>query len=213
MNAFHHLQHLVIRALDMLYDDVYQKLCTELYRYISQSPGALVFDGWEDVNGKPIINILLRTESIDTSKSTIYFLKTVYPADKSLNAMEYKSQVDDVLTEFGIADKICAITTETTSSCRNARKLCQEHHKNVVSVNDQPHIIDLAMQDIGKIKWISSVISKVCKVNSTVHRYSKLKARFEHVQSKCNDIFDKHSKLHKQKQISISDFHMEGLHL
>lgn len=143
----------------------------------SQCRGTLVFDGWEDVNGIPVIHLLLLTESIHTSNSTIDFLKTVYPREKLNTSDLYISLIENALKYFKADENICAMTSCYASICRIVRHKYQDRHKSVAVINDQAHIADFLMDAVDKLPWVQYVIKK-CQLNSTAPRFSNLKVSF-----------------------------------
>lgn len=136
--------------------------------------GTLVFDGWEDNKKRSVFNVLLKTESHIDSNRKIFFLKSLFTDHKSMTAVRYQSEVEGIMKEFGGHRNICAITTDNTSACVNARKIYQRKYAGIVSVGDQPHIVDLAMKDIGKIQWIKDAIKSVATISTELHKYPKL---------------------------------------
>lgn len=185
--------------LGKLYCKTLATVKNEIQKCLSHSMGTIIFDGWDDVNSAPVINVLLRTEPNGSMRSRVFFLRTIYPGHKSMTASQYYREIETVLTDFCSFSNICAITSDNTSACRNARALCEANNDGVVSVNDQAHIADLLMEDIGKIPWIKAVIDKVAAVNADLHRHRKMKVLFTEEQVKWNSLYEKRMLTVKKK--------------
>lgn len=50
--------------------------------------GNLIFDGWDDINSEPVVNVLLRTESTLKSERRYFFLESLYPGMTSMTAKQ-----------------------------------------------------------------------------------------------------------------------------
>lgn len=163
----------------------------EISKALKQSYGTIVFDGWENIHRQSVINVLLRTEAVANNESNIYFLRSIFPGKKKMTALEYQKEVESIMNAFGGHDKICAVTTDNTSSCKNARKLYQEKHKGVVGVNDQAHIADLLLKDLYKsLPWFAEIIDKVTTLNGDLLSHPKLRACYEELMADWNRNYD-----------------------
>lgn len=141
--------------------------------------GTLLFDVWEDVTGSSIVNILSKTESGGTSR-VIFFLKSFFIGTRSMNAEEYQEEVEKCISEFVPNPKkahysICCIVSDKTVVCIKVHINYSKNHRGVVSINDTNHLIDLLMEDVGKLDWISEVINAVTTIFTCFYQKKKFR--------------------------------------
>ena len=61
------------RMLNTFYDDTKKSVTEKINVGLNNGYGTLLFDGWEDVNSMPVVNVLLRTETASKSGQTTFF--------------------------------------------------------------------------------------------------------------------------------------------
>lgn len=78
------------KYLDDFFLHVRSNFRDSLQASLKEGYGTIVFDGWEDVNSSPVVNVLLQTESTVNTGRMTYFLKTLYPGYNTMTAADYK---------------------------------------------------------------------------------------------------------------------------
>ena len=123
--------------------------------------GTIVFDGWSDSTYATFWNVLLRTEASGLrSVRKIFFLESVFTSDEKVGADGYVPILEEVMGKFG-GMRICAVTSDSAQCCQNARKALTRKYPKLVGVQDQAHVANLCMQDIGNIPWVKQVLGTV----------------------------------------------------
>lgn len=188
------------RLLSGKYLDEYNERITKnvkerMYTALESGYGTIVFDGWEDINASPVVNVLLHTEETVDRGKCVFFLKTLYPGSTTMTAEQYQLQVASVMEEFGGHNRVCAVTSDNTSACLIARKMYAEKYSQVVSVNDQAHVADLLMEDVAKLPWMAKVVKAVNSIASELHRHRKLTEKYRQVMEEYNEQKAKTNKL------------------
>lgn len=95
-----------------------------------------------------------------------------------MTATKYQAELEVVMNEFEEHAKICTVTCFDNESCLNSRCYHVETFHGVVGVDDQLHMADLLINDVGKIALIQEVNEKVDTISSDLHRHRKLKEHF-----------------------------------
>lgn len=78
------------------------------------------------------------------------------------------------MNKWGGHCRICAVTSENTVACLNAR-IYAEKYRGVVSVNDEAHVADQLIPDVGKLSWVRDILRLVSTVARVFQRHRKLK--------------------------------------
>lgn len=133
-----------------LYDDTLSRTKEMILSACAQSYGTVVFHGWDDVNSAPVFSVLLRIEPVSSNEADVLFFCNLYPGFQKMTADNYVEHIETVVSDFIGQDRICAVTSDNTRSCRNARTLYESAHEGLVRVNDQAHISDLFMKAMEK---------------------------------------------------------------
>ena len=138
----------------------------------------MLFGGWEDVKRQSVINVMIRIDSgMDVTERLPFIVGTEYCGTWRVKAREYVCIIEKVLSQFGLGNRICAITSDNTQACINAREMFASEHPGCFSINDQSHVADLLIENVSELEWIGTVIERVSHIVTIVHSHKKLKAR------------------------------------
>ena len=177
------------RKLNELYDSVLDRVCQRISSALATGFGTIIFDGWGDATSAPVVNVLLRTEAtgLRFGRRT-FFLESVYTSHERVGASGYIRILESVLQKFGGMDRICAVTSDSAQCCVNARNALTERYPKLVGVQDQAHVANLAMQDIGRLPWVKEILDTVAWVTAETRVKIKLRARIKEAIEKFNNI-------------------------
>ena len=95
-----------------------------------------------------------------------------------MDSSAYITVVENVIAKFGGMHRICAITSDSAQCCVNAKNAVMRAYPKLVGVQDQAHVADLLMKDVGSVGWIKEVLEKVSFTSKCVRGKKKLLARF-----------------------------------
>ncbi|PXF44360.1 hypothetical protein BWQ96_05880 [Gracilariopsis chorda] len=152
---------------------------------LSEGYATLVFDGWTDTCGASVVNVLLSLTGTQKVRRT-FFLRSIYTGSKSCDAALYAGLCQEAIAEYGDIQRVCAVVGDNTSSCIKAKELLFQKYTHLVSVQDQPHMANLLMQDIGDISWVKEVLSIVSTVIADLRNHPKLYSRFKDLKTAFN---------------------------
>ena len=65
-----------------------------------------------------------------------------------------------VIEEVGVKN-VVAIVTDSAASCKKAGALVNKVYPSIYWISCNSHILDLCLEDIGKMDWISLAINRV----------------------------------------------------
>ena len=94
--------------------------------------------------------------------------------------------VKETISEYLFGKSLAGVVTDNTGSVRNARETPARELGLVVSSQDQAHVADRLMGDIGNISWTCEVIQTVSLIGRTLRRCRKLRAKVLEIVSELN---------------------------
>lgn len=148
-------KHVGGKYLNTYYNRIHRLVVKNIEKALQAGFGTLVFDGWEDVNKCSVVNVMLKVETGIDSGRRIFFLDIIYTVHQRLTAEAYQSLVETTISKY-VPDHscICCVVSDNTSACAKSRKLYEERHPGVISVNDSTLIADFLMKELVKINWV-----------------------------------------------------------
>ena len=167
------------RYLDAYFGKTKRKVEAVVSKGLRKGYGTLIFDGWEDVTGASVVNILLRTDQGTDLTRKIIFLDSVFTGVERMDSDAYARLIEGVMSRFGGLSRICAVTSDSATACVNAKSAIMTAYPFVVSVPDQAHLADLLMKDIGKVPWVKHILDKVAVIAKETRGKRKLLARLK----------------------------------
>lgn len=75
-----------------------------------------MFDGSEDVNSAPVVNVLVRVMGPERRESRTFFLKTFHTGYYTCDDEYYLKLVDQVVEDFSLKEHLAGVVTENTGS-------------------------------------------------------------------------------------------------
>lgn len=168
------------RHLDNLYDKVLCRVTSRLDAALADGYGTLIFDGWADSTSASVVNVLLRVEG--PSDSTVlgtrrtFFLESFFTSYEKVDADAYVRLVEAAMEKFGGMGRICAVTSDSARCCQNARDSLTAKYPRLVGVQDQAHVANLLMQDVGRLGWVKTVLDRITAVTTETKQKVKLRA-------------------------------------
>jgi len=110
-------------------------------------------DGWSNTRNRPLLNLLMVTpkgekflESVDTSGDT---------KDANFIAQVVGKAIKDVGVEIMV--QVCM---DSAAVCKVACHKLEARFPHITFTPCTPHCLDLLLEDMGKLDWVSSVIAE-----------------------------------------------------
>lgn len=113
---------------------------------------SIVMDGWTDIRKRPLINIIV------TSSEGPFFLKAVDCSGKRKDASFQFELLREAIEDVG-PDSVVQVVTDAAAVCRSAGLLIQNKYQHIFWTPCCVHALNNALKDIGKIQWISDLVS------------------------------------------------------
>jgi hypothetical protein len=110
-------------------------------------------DGWSSVNNRPLQNLLV------CSGGESMFLKAVDMTGKIKDAANIAAVFNTAIEELG-PKNVVAVITDSAANCKAAGELIHLDNPNITWLPCAAHCLDLALEDIGKLEWVSSSIAQ-----------------------------------------------------
>ncbi|KAI0558956.1 hypothetical protein FGB62_176g08 [Gracilaria domingensis] len=127
------------------------RVLSELGNLLEEGFGTLTFDSSEDINGSPMTNVL------------------------RCNALYYAKIAKQIINEWIGMEKVAGIVTDNTGSVKSARETLTRYFQGVVASQDQAHVADLLMSDIGEVPWIRDVIQTISELVVLYRKHRRVK--------------------------------------
>lgn len=114
----------------------------------------ILSDGWTDIRRRHIINILV------SSCLGTYFLRAVDAGTdgQSITGMFIYTHIRQAIMDVGV-EHVVQVVTDNASNCRRMGEMLEDEFPTIVWTPCAAHCLDLMMEDIGKIDWISEVMA------------------------------------------------------
>lgn len=124
---------------------------------------SLCSDGWSDVHSHPLINFVLMMAGGQ------YFLGAVDASGVTKNGEYISAVMKKHIEKVGPGDIICVVT-DNASNCTSAGEFIESEWPHITWLGCIPHCLNLLMSDLGKLPWVSKVVSQVNKVSLSILR-------------------------------------------
>lgn len=106
-----------------------------------------------------------------------FYLSSVYSGTTRINAMYYHNCAYKVISEWFDIKILVGVVTDNTGNVKNALEMIMAEHFGVVTLQDQAHVADRLMEDIGEIQWIADTINAIVSISVHIRRFQKLKEK------------------------------------
>lgn len=114
---------------------------------------SIVIDGWQNIRGLGVINIIICTpEPI--------FYKSFETADEHVTGIYIQEELGDVIKDFG-EKRILAVVTDCGKNMIYAQKRIAETLPHIAQINCATHVMNLLINDLIKLPTLFAVISSV----------------------------------------------------
>lgn len=164
--------------MNELYTSVTDKVKTHITSDLKEGYGTIIFDGWGASTSASVVNVLLRTEGCSPNEGrSTYFLESAFSTDEKVGAEAYVRIVESFMEKYGGMERICGVTSDSAQCCRNAKRALTRKYHQLVGIQDQAHVANLCMQDIGDLPWIKAGLDRVEAVATVTKNKIKLRAR------------------------------------
>lgn len=112
----------------------------------------LLSDGWTDINGTPIINLILCTPSP-------IFYKSMTLGEESHTGENIYSVLKSVIKEVG-PNKIQAVVTDNAPNMKAAWELLKEDYPHLITYGCIAHSLNLLAKDFLKLQSVKQIIAQ-----------------------------------------------------
>lgn len=144
---------------------------------------SVLCDGWSDVKKRSVYNVL-----VSSCKGTV-FLKAIdasVPGTIVTGEFIYR-HIRQAIIEVGESN-VVQVITDNGSNCVSMGRMIEEEFPRIVWTPCASHSLDLLMEDIGKLEWVSIILMK-----------AKFLVKFVTKRPKVLSIYRAHSELELQK--------------
>lgn len=114
---------------------------------------SITSDGWSNVQNRPLLNILA------CSGGETMFLRAVDTSGQTKDASMIAGIICSMVEELGVEKVVCVIT-DSAANCKAAGDLITRQYPRITWMPCAAHCIDLVLEDIGKLDWVSTIIEK-----------------------------------------------------
>ena len=157
--------------LEETFTSVKSKMAVEIAsaKYVS-----ITTDAWTDINGQPVINVIVLTPKP-------IFLKAVYSKSNSHNA-EYLTEITAAaIREIG-AEKVVAVVTDNAAPNKLAWNNLEKTFRGLICIGCAAHWLNLLAKDILKISAFKEVVSQTIGMIKSFKNKHRLHCRLEEAQ-------------------------------
>ena len=142
----------VLTLLFFLLTDYIVSLLQPLMEHIKRSGGTLISDGWTNCQGQPLLNLI-----VQTSQGPVF----LFTKDSSMEikSAEYIASVlKEALEQVG-SENINMVVTDSAANCKAAGSMLEEKFPHLTWAPCAAHVLDLLMEDIGRMDKVKSQIA------------------------------------------------------
>ncbi|XP_057848458.2 uncharacterized protein LOC131058955 [Cryptomeria japonica] len=116
----------------------------------------ILCDGWST-----IINFLV------ACKENVVFLKSVDASSKVKNAKTLAGMLEHVVMEVGV-ENVVQIITDNAAAYVSAGGILQERHPTLFWTPCATHVLDLLLEDKGKLEWVTPVVEDARRITKYI---------------------------------------------
>lgn len=161
-------------------DSTYEEIVDEVKKKVDTAKFlAIQFDGWSNIRNEGVINVIITTPRP-------VFYKSIATTVESQTGEYLAQQISKIIEEVG-ASKILTVCTDSASANRLAWALLKEKYPHIFSYGCVAHILDLLLQDLGKIPAIQRLVTNTRTIVKEIKFSKKLLAKFTEIQRKDPD--------------------------
>ncbi len=135
------------------------------------SKATITSDGWSDIRNRPLLNLLMVTpkdkkflESVDTSGDT---------KDADFIVQVVGKAIEDVGAEI-----VVQVCMDSVAVCKDAGRKLEARFPHITFTPYTLHCLDLLLEDMGKLDWVSSVIAEARTTLKFITNHRKSLALF-----------------------------------
>ncbi|XP_057871822.2 uncharacterized protein LOC131078166 [Cryptomeria japonica] len=121
-------------------------------------------NGWTDGKNCTIINFLV------ACKENVVFLKSVDASSKVKNAETSAGMLEHVVMEVGV-ENVVQIITDNAAAYLSAGRIVQERHPTLFWTPCAAHVLDLLLEDIGKLEWVTLVVEDARRITKYIYNH------------------------------------------
>ncbi|KAH7425014.1 hypothetical protein KP509_11G036900 [Ceratopteris richardii] len=134
---------------------------------------SILSDGWSDIRHRHIINIMV------SSCLGTYFLKAIdcSRAGTRITGEFIFEHIKASIEEIGVQN-VVQVITDNASNCKRMGELVEAKFPSIVWSPCAAHCLDLLIEDIGKLSWLSPLVSDAKKVISFIRKNHQALAIF-----------------------------------
>jgi len=127
-----------------------------------QTGVSILSDGWKDMRGRQLINIL-----VNNPHGTV-FLRSIDVSDAVKDASMLFKLLDDVVEEVG-EDNVVQVVTDNASNYKKAGEMLMEKRKRLWWTPCAAHCINLMLEKLGELPQHKNALIKARKVSFNFH--------------------------------------------
>ncbi|XP_057858906.2 uncharacterized protein LOC131067771 [Cryptomeria japonica] len=124
----------------------------------------IVSNGWTDGKNHTIINFLV------ACKENVVFLKSVDASSKVKNAETLAGMLEHVVMKVGV-ENVVQIITDNATAYVSAGRILQERHPTLFWTPCATHVLDLLLDDIGKLEWVTPVVEDARRITKYIYNH------------------------------------------
>ena len=128
-------------------------------------------DGWDNVQNRPLLNVLMCCPAGDT------FLGSIDTTGNKKDAPYIAEEMSAHINRVGPAN-VVQVCTDNASSMVAAGRILTQRHPHLYFQGCCAHIMDLLLQDWGSERWVKSLVKKARKICVFVRNHHAPQALF-----------------------------------
>ncbi|XP_057851591.2 uncharacterized protein LOC131061784 [Cryptomeria japonica] len=135
-------------------------------------------DGWRSGKNHTIIHFSV------ACKDNVVFLKSVDASNKVKNAETLAAMLEHIVMEVRV-ENVVQIITNNAAAYVVVGRILQERHPTFFWTPCATHVLDLLLEDIGKLEWVTPVVEDARRITKYIYNHPwVLHLMREHTQGK-----------------------------
>jgi hypothetical protein len=131
-------------------------------------------DGWSDTRNRLLLNLLMVTPKGEK------FLETVNTSGDTKDADFIAQVVGKVIEDVG-AEIVVQVCMDSAAICKAAGRKLEARFPHITFTPCTPHCLDLLLEDMGKLDWVSSIIAEAKTTLKFITNHHKSLALFRNL--------------------------------
>lgn len=150
---------------------------TSFYARGKQLGYTVISDGWTDVQGRPLLNIV----AVNAAGSV--FMTAVDTSGETKNSAYIAKQISTVVEQLG-PENVVQVVTDNAPACKSAGDAIMVRYPHITWSGCAAHTCDLALEDIFKLEYFKQIYTSIKEMVQFINNHQHTQAAWRNISNR-----------------------------